>query len=364
MRLKDEALQWLHSRPEHIELNIEEFFAEMRKMYDHQQSKLKLRKQFEERKWKNEETFSAYYHEKVILANRVPVVEDELLEYIVEGIPNIHLRNQARLQQFESNAELLKAFENISLTDGKNQERDSKGTGKDHKEARAGKKETAGKEASKEHEATSTKIRCYNCSKYGHISKDCKAPKREKGTCFKCGEKGHSITECKSKTDSDQVNWVNILQVENEFQKVATVKIRDDCGNYEINIDALIDTGSPISFVKEKFIPNCFVKEQNNQTKFCGINGSSLNVVGVVVADIKCDKVIEVGTNIYVVANNTMSASLIIGRDILRNSKVSLTEIEKGVEERDSVEIHNIDICEIVDSIDKKLTPKLLMINK
>lgn len=60
MRLKDEALQWLHSRPEHIELNIEEFFAEMRKMYDHQQSKLKLRKQFEERQWKNEETFSTY----------------------------------------------------------------------------------------------------------------------------------------------------------------------------------------------------------------------------------------------------------------------------------------------------------------
>lgn len=77
--------------------------------------------------------------------------------------------------------------------------------------------------------------------------------------------------------------------------------------------------------------------------------------MGTVAADVKCDKVIEVGTNIYVVANNTMSASLVIGRDILRNSKVSLTGIEKGVEERDRVEIHNIDICEIVDSIDKSL---------
>lgn len=292
----------------------------------------------------------------------MPVVEDELLEYIVEGIPNTHLRNQARLQQFESNAELLKAFENISLTDGRNPERELKGNGKSYKEARAGKKETAGKETSKEREVASIKIRCYNCSKYGHVSKDCKAPKREKGTCFKCGEKGHVISECKSKTDSDQVNWVNITQTENEFQKVATVKIRGDCGSYEIKVDALIDTGIPISFIKEKFIPNCFVKEQNDQMKFCGINNSSLNVVGTVIVDIECDKVIEVGTNIYVVTNNTMSASLVIGRDMLKNSKVSLRGIEKDVEERDKVEIHNIDICEIVDSIDKSLeiNPELI----
>jgi len=71
---------------------------------------------------------------------------------------------------------------------------------------------------------------------------------------------------------------VNVSQIE-KFQKVAAIKIRGDCG-YEIKVDALIDTESLISFIKEKFIPNCFVKEQNDRTKFCGINGSSLNVVG------------------------------------------------------------------------------------
>lgn len=145
------------------------------------------------------------------------------------------------------------------------------------------------------------------------------------------------------------------VQIENEFLKVATIKIRGDCGSYEIKVDVLIDTGSPISFIKEKFIPNCLVKEQNNKTKFCGINDSYLNVVGTVMVDIKCDKVAEVGTNIYVVANNTMTASLIIGRDMPRSSKVILTGVEKDVEERDKIEIHNIDICEIVDSIDESL---------
>ncbi|RLU16824.1 hypothetical protein DMN91_010892 [Ooceraea biroi] len=72
-------------------------------MYDHKESKLKLRRQFEQRTWKPEETFSAYYHEKVILANRVPIDEEEILEYLVEGISNMQLRNQAKLQKFETN---------------------------------------------------------------------------------------------------------------------------------------------------------------------------------------------------------------------------------------------------------------------
>lgn len=56
------------------------------------------------------------------------------------------MRNQARqLQQFESNAELLTAFENISLT-GEIQNKNSKEMERAHKKARAGKKETAGKE--------------------------------------------------------------------------------------------------------------------------------------------------------------------------------------------------------------------------
>lgn len=80
-RLKDNVLEWFYSRLEHIELNAEEILIEMRKMFDYVQNKLKLRKQFEDRKWKQRETFSTYYHEKIILANRIPVNEEELLDH-------------------------------------------------------------------------------------------------------------------------------------------------------------------------------------------------------------------------------------------------------------------------------------------
>jgi len=47
MRLKDKALEWLYSKPEHIEMPIDELFNEMRSMYQSRQSKLTLRRTFE-----------------------------------------------------------------------------------------------------------------------------------------------------------------------------------------------------------------------------------------------------------------------------------------------------------------------------
>jgi len=60
---------------------------------------LTTKKIFEERIWRKDETFHEYVHEKKvmrkIMGNRVPI--DEMLEYIVNGISNDTIRNQARI---------------------------------------------------------------------------------------------------------------------------------------------------------------------------------------------------------------------------------------------------------------------------
>ena len=48
-------------------------------------------------------------------------------------------------------------------------------------------------------ELDKVETRCYNCGKNGHMAKDCKAPKREKGACFHCGKQGHVIKDCRQK---------------------------------------------------------------------------------------------------------------------------------------------------------------------
>lgn len=67
--------------------------------------------------WLNCESFSDYFHEKLIFANAVPVAEEELLDYLIDGISETSLRNQARIPQFKNKSDLLSAFEKVSLKD-------------------------------------------------------------------------------------------------------------------------------------------------------------------------------------------------------------------------------------------------------
>ena len=67
---------------------------------DHRQSKLDLRKNFENRTWKVSQPFNEYFHEKLILANAASVENEEIIDYLVVGVPDLTLKNQARIQRF------------------------------------------------------------------------------------------------------------------------------------------------------------------------------------------------------------------------------------------------------------------------
>lgn len=58
-------------------------------------------------------------HQKIILGNLVPINEDEIVEYIIDGIPDRVLRDQARVSNVKTKAALLEAFERITLWDRK-----------------------------------------------------------------------------------------------------------------------------------------------------------------------------------------------------------------------------------------------------
>lgn len=121
MKLKQRALQWFHSKPEYLEIPVTELINQMKRMFDHRPAKMELRRRFEKKSWRNDDSFSDYYYDKAILASRVPVDEDELVDFIIDGILEMQLRNQARTHRFGRKEDLLKAFEQIKLQpDNKN----------------------------------------------------------------------------------------------------------------------------------------------------------------------------------------------------------------------------------------------------
>ena len=67
------------------------------------------------RAWKEVESFNEYFQNKMILAENV--CQEELIDLVIDGIPETDLRNQARMHRFKSPFDLLKAFSMITLRD-------------------------------------------------------------------------------------------------------------------------------------------------------------------------------------------------------------------------------------------------------
>ncbi|CAK9832603.1 Gag-Pol polyprotein [Anthophora retusa] len=162
----------------------------MKTMFDHRPTKLALRRKFENRVWISGEPFVDYFHDKVILGNRVPIASDELVDYVIDGISDSQLRNQARIMRIRIPADLLESFENISLETGKSSDREGKGK-RDMKETGSQQKEVTASTRS-----WGKRIKCFNCSDTGHISSKCPKPKRQQGSCFDCGSTSHLRSSC------------------------------------------------------------------------------------------------------------------------------------------------------------------------
>ncbi|XP_053966895.1 uncharacterized protein LOC128868624 [Anastrepha ludens] len=166
-KLKGAALAWYNAKPM-FPKKVDELLREMESVFGAGESKLDRRRKFEKRMWSSEESFANYFNDKCLLGGELNLGDEELADYLIEGIPDRQLRNQARLQNFTTANDVLRAFRSISLPE--------------HTEPK---------------QRTVERMRCYNCNCSGHYAKDCRKPKREAGSCFACGQLGHYAAECK-----------------------------------------------------------------------------------------------------------------------------------------------------------------------
>lgn len=346
LRLKGKALTWFHSRPELLGMTASEILRELKSMYDHRPSKVDLRKQFEARLWQSGETFHDYFHEKIVKANQVPIPQDEVLDYVIDGISDVHLRNHARMQNFTSTAELLQAFKKITIrSDFKNR---SKGVNEKNEVKNKDPKSPVQEEARRKDN------RCYNCNQTGHMAKSCDKPKRERGTCYECGATDHRLRNCpqkkkmaepKASTQTEATTQISNVEErkhnDNEFLKTVELQISTNGLEYNQRCESQLDTASPISLVKSKIVPLKSVKEVVDG-RYEGINGSILEILGQVEAKIFSKDFIADEVTFRVVPDHAMKCDAILGRDAIRKTGLAFVKQEEKREDV-ALEILNID---------------------
>lgn len=76
-------------------------------MFSCRENRIALMKSFESRKWRRSENFAGYFHDKILLGNKLQLNEPDLIDYVIKGFDNTVLQSQARIKRFLSLAELL-----------------------------------------------------------------------------------------------------------------------------------------------------------------------------------------------------------------------------------------------------------------
>lgn len=121
-------------------------------------------------------------------------------------------------------------------------------------------------------------VKCFNCQEEGHISSRCPKPKRARAS--------HQIKNCPKKEQGGEpfrsrtTNVVEMsaetgLEVKYSEPYFANVEfdIQTDSCIVKCNINALVDSGSPISLIKKKYVSNQYTPCEPEQ-KYAGLNKS------------------------------------------------------------------------------------------
>ncbi|GFU60843.1 hypothetical protein TNCV_3371791 [Trichonephila clavipes] len=168
------------------------------------------------------------------------------------------------------------------------------------------------------------RIRCYNCGLFNHTSNECYH--KNKGLkCFNCNQFGHKSSQCVFKKPDFKNEIVNeiVSEVVNETNSSSEMRKTVKIKGYDF--DALIDTGSTITLIRES-VHQILGRPTLNPTKInlASFGKSEIKTFGSFKStiDIEDNKFM---TDIYVIDNLQTTIDVIIGTDVLKQTEFKIT---------------------------------------
>lgn len=164
-------------------------------------------------------------------------------------------------------------------------------------------------------------LRCYNCQKFGRISRDCVEPRRPM-KCLTCGAEGHTVKYC---TKSKIV--VNVAEQMAQNKYVKNIKIN----NSSVPVHGLIDTGCDVCLIKQGSATRYELDIVPTERRLTVYGNQEVDVVcGTAIATVTIDAVTKV-VQLWVVKDEAQRYDVLIGRTFTEADNVSFVKTEAGI---------------------------------
>ncbi|GBN06587.1 hypothetical protein AVEN_226351-1 [Araneus ventricosus] len=173
--------------------------------------------------------------------------------------------------------------------------------------------------------------KCFNCSNFGHISKDCPLPKPHI-TCRKCNKTGHKAKNCVVKESNHSNDKSQSVRQVVENSEESNSYLKKAILNDFHSVQALIDTGSSCWLLKTSIAQKIKLKPEPTVNELYGFGNQRMPAVtfmGRIAADIEVHNVKGKGISIYVVPDDAQPVDLIIRRKLLYLPYIAYTRIGK-----------------------------------
>ncbi|RLU21486.1 hypothetical protein DMN91_005859 [Ooceraea biroi] len=302
-QLKDRTLEWYNRQPLESIASWDEFRFQIRRHFEIKESYTTTLARIGQRTWKaHTEKFVDYAEEKLSLMQALALSEKEKIELLADGVKEPGLRRMVLgswatnipdflnyVRRVTEDATLAKKAETNTRLGGQNRYQ-NKGQA-----ARQG----------------TTEKTCFTCKQSGHESKDCT---QRKVTCFKCGKEEHISPKCPKRGMATAAATSNLIEQKEEsteektetltaatlhIEKTVTNKMDRPCigvsslNNSNVKLEALVDTGSPVSLIKNSVFKKYFHNKELFRVKdtinLQGVNGSAIRVIGKIFEQIVLD---------------------------------------------------------------------------
>ncbi|XP_018316620.1 uncharacterized protein [Mycetomoellerius zeteki] len=288
----------------------------------------------EARRWNAvKESFMEYAMEKLTLMHNLNLAEDSAIHLLISGIGNRALREIAISLNHETVDSFLEAMRRVASVSMEADKRLPGGwKGAKAKEATTEKANQSSKTPDKD------EITCHYCKKTGHVRANCyKLQRKEQAqsSSVKASSTGNlpSTTPVAAVEVTEEDTTIALVQPETGRNiQIESLSVEVNAiNNSKCHLKALIDTGSPVSFVKSFVYDSFFAPDERSLEKprctYRALNNVPVEIRGTLKTDICLEQlpsqVFEI--NLHVLREDTLVTDFIIGRDFLNAHKITAT---------------------------------------